>query len=73
MELTTFVYDQCGLVNPHWVATISGPWYNDSDPEGVGQTEQEAIDSAMEALRSMQRQIEEFLKAPNIVRTEEKA
>jgi hypothetical protein len=44
-----------------WHADIDGCWYDDSNPEGHGWTEKEAIEDAVNTLRNMYKDIGEFL------------
>ena len=36
------------LVYAHWKIIMSGPWYSDSDPEGLGDTLEEAVENLEE-------------------------
>lgn len=55
-------YGRYSTTTLRWRATIDGPWYDDSNPEGRGDTEEEAVKNAINALREMYNDIGEFLK-----------
>jgi hypothetical protein len=44
-----------------WCATVYGPWYDDSNPDGDGKTKQEALDNAWISLLEVQKEINEFI------------
>lgn len=45
-----------------WYASVEGPWYSDSNPEGRGDTEAEAVAEAVARVREIHEEITEFLK-----------
>lgn len=45
-----------------WQAHIRGPWYDDSSPEGQGDTEAEAVEEALGKLKRMHDEVGAFLR-----------
>ncbi len=64
MELSAY-YATYG--NGRWNAYISGPWYDDSDIEGRGETQEEAVEEALKKLRELNKTIELFLSEPLVI------
>lgn len=57
-QSTAYANDQESNV---WRAFVSGPWYDDSEPEGCGATEEEAVQSVLEKMVSIRDEINELL------------
>ena len=47
--------------NNQWCATIDGPWYSDSNPQGFADTPEEAEKLAWQFLLATQAEINEFV------------
>lgn len=63
MEMTTWQPDiERDALATRWCADISGPWYDDSNPQGEGNTEEEAKKNALVVLKEVYEEIGEFLK-----------
>lgn len=59
--------DDAERLLPRWRAGVEGPWYDDSDPVGTGETEAEARADALATLKWKYDLIGAFLKEQGIL------
>lgn len=51
-----------------WNASFLGPWYDDSDPVGVGDTEDEAVNDALRIAGEMVQDLQNLIEKPVVSR-----